>query len=56
MNLIYDLQHYSPGKDLTPLLNRFVTLLQTYVSHDAQPALKYLHKHVHVLRYVLFYI
>ncbi|KAK0167256.1 hypothetical protein PV327_004680 [Microctonus hyperodae] len=46
-------QNYGLVKDhhhLTPLLSRFVTLLQTYVAHDAQRALKYLHSHVRVLR------
>lgn len=42
-------QHYGPIKDLIPLLNRFVALVQAYISHDAQKALKYLYKHSHVL-------
>ncbi|XP_063991596.1 integrator complex subunit 1 [Diachasmimorpha longicaudata] len=46
-------QNYGPHKDrhlLTPLLNRLVALLQNYISHGAQRALKYLHKHIHTLR------
>ncbi|XP_008559998.1 integrator complex subunit 1 [Microplitis demolitor] len=46
-------QNYGTYKEhhtLLTLLNRFVALLQSYISHDAQRALKYLHNHVHVLR------
>jgi hypothetical protein len=37
-------------KDLLSLLNRFIALLQGFISYDAQRALKYLQKHAHVLR------
>lgn len=37
-------QNYGHVKDLSSLLNRFVSLLQSYISHDPQRALKYLHK------------
>ncbi|KAL6431603.1 hypothetical protein ACFW04_007276 [Cataglyphis niger] len=43
-------QNYGHVKDLSSLLNRFVTLLQSYISHDPQRALKYLHKHALVLQ------
>ncbi|XP_074109265.1 integrator complex subunit 1 [Cotesia typhae] len=46
-------QNYGNYKDhhhLITLLNRFVALLQAYISHDAQRALKYLHSRVHLLR------
>lgn len=42
-------QNYGPVKDLIPLLNRFITLLQAYISYDPQRALKYLQKHAQVL-------
>ncbi|XP_072761874.1 integrator complex subunit 1 [Anoplolepis gracilipes] len=42
-------QNYGHVKDLSSLLNRFVSLLQSYISHDPQRALKYLHKHAQVL-------
>ncbi|XP_011642756.1 integrator complex subunit 1 isoform X2 [Pogonomyrmex barbatus] len=42
-------QNYGHIKDLISLLNRFVLLLQSYVSHDPQRALKYLQKHAHIL-------
>ncbi|XP_017798364.1 PREDICTED: integrator complex subunit 1 [Habropoda laboriosa] len=42
-------QNYGPVKDLIPLLNRFITLLQAYISYDPQRALKYLQKHAHIL-------
>ncbi|XP_015601368.1 integrator complex subunit 1 isoform X2 [Cephus cinctus] len=42
-------QNYGPIKELVPLLNRFVSLLQAYISHAAQRALKYLQKHANVL-------
>ncbi|KAG5319212.1 INT1 protein, partial [Pseudoatta argentina] len=42
-------QNYGHIKDLVSLLNRFVSLLQSYVSHDPQRALKYLQKHAHAL-------
>lgn len=43
-------QNYGHMKDLTSLMNRFVLLLQSYISHDPQRALKYLQKHAHVLQ------
>ena len=46
----YFFQNYYGIKELTSLLNRFVALLQAYIAHDAQRAVKYLHKHVHVLQ------
>lgn len=52
-NYFQAFQYYGSVKDhhhLIPLLNRFVTLLQGYIAHDAQRALKYLHNHVNVLR------
>ncbi|XP_076239229.1 integrator complex subunit 1 isoform X3 [Calliopsis andreniformis] len=42
-------QNYAPIKEFIPLLNRFVTLLQAYISYDPQRALKYLQKHAHIL-------
>lgn len=42
-------QNYGPIKDLIPLLNRFVSLLQSYISHDPQRAMRYLQKHAHIL-------
>ncbi|XP_011171982.1 integrator complex subunit 1 [Solenopsis invicta] len=42
-------QNYGYMKDLVNLLNRFVSLLQSYISHDPQRAMKYLQKHTHVL-------
>ncbi|KAG7214008.1 hypothetical protein KM043_001378 [Ampulex compressa] len=42
-------QNYGPIKELIPLLNRFVSLLQGYISYDPQRALKYLQKHAQVL-------
>lgn len=45
-------QNYGPMKDLIPLLNRFITLLQAYISYDPQRALKYLQKHAQILQYV----
>ncbi|XP_012280876.1 integrator complex subunit 1 [Orussus abietinus] len=48
-NYFYCFQNYGHIKELIPLLNRFVALLQAYISHDAQKALKYLHKHAHTL-------
>lgn len=42
-------QNYGPIKDLIPLLNRFVSLLQSYISHDPQRAMKYLQRHAHIL-------
>lgn len=44
------LQNYSNTKDLVSLLNRFVSLLQSYISHDPQRALKYLQKHAYLLQ------
>ncbi|XP_014467728.1 PREDICTED: integrator complex subunit 1 isoform X2 [Dinoponera quadriceps] len=41
-------QNYGPIKDL-PLLNRFVALLHSYISHDPQRAMRYLQKHAHIL-------
>lgn len=42
-------QNYMPVKDLDQLFNRFVALLQAYISQGGQRALKYLQKHAHVL-------
>ncbi|XP_025155435.1 integrator complex subunit 1 isoform X3 [Harpegnathos saltator] len=42
-------QNYGPIKDLIPLLNRFVSLLQSYITHDPQRAMRYLQKHAHIL-------
>nr|CAD7453362.1 unnamed protein product [Timema tahoe] len=42
-------QCHSSMKDLIPLLNRLVALLQAFISHDAHRALKLLHKYARLL-------
>ncbi|PNF16802.1 hypothetical protein B7P43_G18054 [Cryptotermes secundus] len=42
-------KYHGHMKDLLSLLNRFISLLQGFISYDAQRALKYLQKHAHVL-------
>ncbi|OXU26086.1 hypothetical protein TSAR_012850 [Trichomalopsis sarcophagae] len=42
-------QNYSNKDDLIPLLNRFSLLLQAYVVHDEQHALKYIQQHAYIL-------
>nr|CAD7403102.1 unnamed protein product [Timema poppensis] len=42
-------QCHSSMKDLIPLLNRLVALLQAFISHDAHRALKFLHKYARLL-------
>ncbi|XP_049803946.1 integrator complex subunit 1 isoform X1 [Schistocerca nitens] len=42
-------KYHGHMKDLVALLNRFVALLQNFISHDAHRALKYLQKHVSTL-------
>ncbi|KAF7414832.1 hypothetical protein HZH68_003321 [Vespula germanica] len=42
-------QIYSPMKEFTPLLTRFVSFLYGYISYDPNRALKYLQKHAQIL-------
>ncbi|XP_021917589.1 integrator complex subunit 1 [Zootermopsis nevadensis] len=48
-------KYHGHMKDLTSLLNRFISLLQGFISYDAQRALKYLQKHAHILNDLQMY-
>ncbi|XP_069674723.1 integrator complex subunit 1 isoform X2 [Periplaneta americana] len=48
-------KYHGHMKDLLSLLNRFIALLQGFISYDAQRALKYLQKHAHVLNDLQMY-
>ncbi|XP_058800792.1 integrator complex subunit 1 isoform X2 [Phymastichus coffea] len=48
-NFFQCFQNFSNIDDLTSLLNRFALLLQAYVVHDEQHALRYLQRHAHIL-------
>lgn len=41
---------YGMTKDICQILNRIIALMLAYVSHDASPAVKYLHTHANLLR------
>lgn len=44
------LQNYGHVKDITSLVIRFVSLLQSYISREPQRAMKYLQKHAQALQ------